>query len=502
MTARAAPETTPGVAVRGLSVRAGDRILVSDIDLEITAGVVVAVMGPSGAGKSTIAAAVAGVAIPGLVREGVVTPTPGCRIGYLPQDAAATLNPARRIGAALGELAIIHGRPPRGLRARRRWRAERVQQLLAQAAFPVDANHRRIWPRRFPFQFSGGQRTRLALAQVLACDPDVLVLDEPSTGLDTVSRRLIVKALDGLRSAGVAILLVTHDAHVAAELGDRVLVVRDGRICENPSSAADHVGSPAAVELAGPPATDPPVLGIGHLDVDLAGTAALRQVNLAVNPGELICLVGPSGSGKSTLVRAVAGLTPISGGSVCVDGATLPRLSRRTPGLLADVQYVPQEVRESFEPDRPVIDQVMRTAIRLRRQPADRARDDALRLLSRLGLDESVVSRLPQGLSGGQLRRAALARSVIAEPRILVCDEVTTGLEPELIALIVDVLDAERARRGAAIILATHDLRAVLPRCDRVVVLDEGRITDDLPTGRWDKSSPVLAELLAADGIS
>ena len=166
------------------------------------------------------------------------------------------------------------------------------------------------------------------------------------------------------------------------------------------------------------------------------------------------------------------------------------------------MQYVPQEVRESFEPDRPVIDQVMRTAIRLRRQPADRARDDALRLLSRLGLDESVVSRLPQGLSGGQLRRAALARSVIAEPRILVCDEVTTGLEPELIALIVDVLDAERARRGAAIILATHDLRAVLPRCDRVVVLDEGRITDDLPTGRWDKSSPVLAELLAADGIS
>ena len=95
-----------------------------------------------------------------------------------------------------------------------------------------------------------------------------------------------------------------------------------------------------------------------------------------------------------------------------------------------------------------------------------------------------------------------MARSVIAEPRILVCDEVTTGLEPELIALIVDVLDAERARRGAAIILATHDLRAVLPRCDRVVVLDEGRITDDLPTGRWDKSSPVLAELLAADGIS
>ncbi|AZG48076.1 Glutathione import ATP-binding protein GsiA [Gordonia insulae] len=376
---------------------------------------------------------------------------------------------------------------------------------MSEAAFPIDENHRHLWPRRFPFEFSGGQRTRLALAQLLATRPDVLVLDEPSTGLDTVSRHLLIEALVAVRDRGVAVLLVTHDEHIAGELGDVVHRVGDGRLLRGTSGSitrpvtAPHVSCGEKQTHTAPPEVG--VLVADRLELRMSRTQVLSDASFAVRRGEMVGLVGASGSGKTSLLRAIAGLTPVAGGSVALDGVSLPRLSRRSRATMADVQYVCQEVRASFEPDRPVLGQVARTAVRLRGVAPEAARAEAVQILERLDLSIEQARRHPDGLSGGQLRRIALARALIAHPRVLLCDEVTTGLEKPLAGLIIDTLDARCRDFGTTVILAGHDLRAMVDRVHRLIVLDRGEITDDLPVGDWARASPALLRLLAADGI-
>nr|WP_240945655.1 ATP-binding cassette domain-containing protein [Rhodococcus sp. HNM0569] len=234
----------------------------------------------------------------------------------------------------------------------------------------------------------------------------------------------------------------------------------------------------------------------------MSRSTVLQGVSLSARRSELVALVGPSGSGKTTLARAVTGLAPLSHGRITLDGRALPRLSRRPRATLADVQYVCQEVRASFEPDRPVVDQVLRTAVQLRGLSTAAARTEARAILRRLDIDGEQASRLPDALSGGQLRRVALARASIARPRVLLCDEVTTGLERPLAELILDEIDVLRREIGTAVVLIGHDLRALTGRADRLIVLGRGEVTDDLETGDWAHGSPGLHRLLAADGLS
>ncbi|GAC69166.1 ABC transporter ATP-binding protein [Gordonia soli] len=499
-------ERKPGrgcVRVRGLSVSAGDETIVAGIDLDVMAGRVLTLVGPSGAGKSTIAAAVAGVLPQHLRPGGSIAVDPGIRVAHLPQDAALTLNPARRIGASLGELVTIHGAPPRRWRRRRQWRSDNVDALLTRVGLPAETQNRRLWTRRFPSQFSGGQRTRLALAHVLATRPDVLVLDEPSNGLDAISRQRLIEALADLRDHGTALLLVTHDERIAAELGDDVISISDGRI-------RPHFAPGTGVRMPAPnrvcngntePENRAPTLAVDHLRVRIAGDDVLAGPSFSAASGELIGLVGASGSGKTTILRSIAGLVPIAGGTVEFDGVPLRRLARRSSSTMGDIQYVCQEVRASFEPDRPILHQVARTAIRLRGTAPQIAHAEAADILHDLGLSPDEIRRPPDGLSGGQLRRAALARALVARPRLLLCDEVTTGVEAGLADSLLRLL-ADRCRdAGMTLLVAGHDLRSLLARVDRLIVVDGGRVTDDLPAGEWSHASPTLRRLLAADGV-
>lgn len=523
----------PLLRVRDLRITAGKTVLVDGVDLDIRAGEIVTLFGPSGAGKTSLATALADSTAAGLTVSGRIDRRDGLRVGYLPQDAAATLNPARRIGTALTELdrlrARRHGLPRPG-RADRR---DRLAAILAAAAFTVDPDGLDALLRKYPFEFSGGERARLALAQVLTFDPGILVVDEPTVGLDPIARATLLSGLDGLRRAGTAIVLVTHDARAAETLSDRVLFVRNGRV----SAVGDLPRDPAPTERSGPPSaidsepprtarttaggrgsgrstrhgsrvdavtrSDPgpstaptgPVLRLREVSVSHRNSPTLTAIDLDLRHGELLGVIGRSGAGKSTIGRCIAGLVPPDRGEIRLGDQPLPPLRRRARAQIAAVQYVWQESAASFDPRRPVLDQVAATAVRLRGLRRADARDEALELLRALDLDAAQAHRHPAGLSGGQLQRAALARALTAHPRVLVCDEITTALDLALAQTILDHLDDYRQRTGAAILLITHDLPGLFARADRIAVVDGGRVTE---IGTPDEvRSPPVAPILA-----
>ncbi|GGF50434.1 ABC transporter ATP-binding protein [Marmoricola endophyticus] len=471
------------VAARGFTVRAGSATILHDVDLDLRAGRCTVLVGPSGAGKTTLARSVADALPASLTTSGRITDA-GTRAGYLPQDAAETLNPAHRIGSSLRELVRIHGARPPG-RSRRGWLQDEVTSALRHAGLDELLAEPGTPLRRFPTELSGGQRTRLALAHVLTTAPDLLVLDEPTTGLDTESAALVVDTLRGLVDEGVAALVVTHDRSVADRLADEVLEIRDGGV----RAAPVRLASAASPRLPRPPCIAAPALELRSLGVRARGRELVAQVDLRLQPGEALGLVGRSGAGKTTLARAAAGLLAPSEGSVHLLGHRVGTLARRSREQVASCQYVWQEATASFEPQLAVVDQVARTAVLLRRRPRAAAREEALAELGALGLSTAEVHRRPHELSGGQLRRAALARALLARPRVLLCDEVTSGLDPDTAATVLDRLEEHRARHDSALLLIGHDLAELRRRTHRVLTIDAGRVVaadDSRPTERED----------------
>ncbi|MFI1235967.1 ABC transporter ATP-binding protein [Nocardia salmonicida] len=489
----------PLIAVRGLQVTAGHTVLVDEVDLDVHAGEIVTLFGPSGAGKTTIATAIAGVAVAGNVVAGSIRyrgPRDSVRIGYLPQHAASTLNPARRIGTALAELARLRRRQlglPRTDRATLR---RHIADILTAAAFEVSDDALGPMLGKYPFQFSGGERARLALAQVLMSDPDVLVVDEPTVGLDPLGRATLLTGLARLRGADKAVVLVTHDTVAVDRVSDRTLFVRAGRLHDS----EQPVPSGASPERSAPPVS-PPVLRLRDITVSQRHSRVLHGVDLDLHRGEMVAMIGVSGAGKSTIGRTIAGLVTPDGGRVVLDGLPLGPLRRRSRAHIAAVQYVWQESASSFDPRRTVLDQVAATAVRLRGVDRATARDQARTLLQNLAIDAQQALRYPAGLSGGQLQRAALARALGAQPEVLVCDEITTALDAPLARRVLEHLDHYRHRTGAAVLVISHDLRSHLDRADRIVLVDAGQVIQTGPPSATPRPDvhPVLSEFLAAD---
>lgn len=390
-------------------------------------GTVTALVGPSGSGKTTTALR--------LVRS--------CdsRIGYLPQHPGSVLNPARRIGATLRELERLHGGD--------------AAAAFARVQLPLDRGQL----RRFPHQFSGGQRQRIALAQVLTTRPQVLVLDEPSTGLDPANRKRLADELGELVRDGLAILLLSHDLDLVRALADHVILLRDGEI--------EGEGPPSILEPRHVPRTTRPTPKSDLLVVAGVGTAYSPKVDFVLPERGRLGVVGPSGSGKTTLARCVAGLHERYSGTIRLGSEVLTH--KRTPLHRKRIQYVWQEVHASFDPRRTVLDQVARTAVRLRGTPESQARREALSTLERLGVAADTARRRPREVSGGELQRAALARALLAEPDVLVCDEITTALDDEATERVLRTL----SEADSALVWISHDLDVVAAVADHVVVLEE-----------------------------
>jgi peptide/nickel transport system ATP-binding protein len=507
----------PLAEITGLRIEVGGRAIVDGVDLRVLPGRLTALVGASGSGKTTTGLALLGEYPEGARVTGEVRLATADPVGYVPQHPAAVLNPARRINALLTDIARPQVRHlPR--RARRAAARDRVLRALDQAQLSDGA----VLLRRHPHQLSGGQQQRVVLAQALLLGARVVVADEPTTGQDALTKALVVEQLAAVAARGIAVVLLSHDLDVVRALADEVLVMREGRVVESGPTARvweapRHAWTrqllsarPCLPETGPTPRTDggtgpvegtpirvartaaAPVLRVRGLTArhrdGARGTGVTVHVGeLALYAGESLAVVGRSGSGKTTLARCLAGLHRDLDGEILLDGIPLPRSLRdRDRGRLAAVQYVFQDARASFDEHRPVRDQIARTAVRLRGLDAGAAEAEALTTARRLGLPAELVRRRPAGLSGGELQRAALARALLARPRVLLCDEITSGLDTVTRRGILDVLtglsgDTEGA--GPALVLITHDLDTAAV-AHRIAVMDAGHMVEQGPARR------------------
>ncbi|WP_405705962.1 ABC transporter ATP-binding protein [Streptomyces sp. NBC_00069] len=481
--------------VRDLRVEIGGRAIVDGVSLAAHAGRITVVIGPSGSGKTTTGLALLGEYPAGAMVGGAVH-TPAGPVGYIPQHPAAVLNPARRVGALLADIATRQG-------GNRRERRHRTEEALRLAQIPDPAGVL----RRFPHQLSGGQQQRVVLAQALLLGARVIVADEPTTGQDVLTKQGIVAELAAVAAQGIAVVLLSHDLDVVRELADEVVVMRDGRVVDRgPASfvledlVPEQPRSARAPRQRGPVRLESRDLSARHRTTRGA-VEVLSDVGVSVAAGECLALVGRSGSGKTTLGRCLAGLHRAYDGAVLLDGMPLPRsLRSRSRAELAAVQYVFQDAKAAFDEHRPVLEQAARSAVRLRgATPAD-AHRTAQRTLGEFGLSESLAGRRPGELSGGELQRAALARALLAEPQVLICDEITSGLDTATRTTILDALARLRERNELSLVFITHDLAAAAVLADRIAVLDAGRVVEDGPARQLIEmpQHPITKGLLSA----
>ncbi|WP_055714313.1 ABC transporter ATP-binding protein [Streptomyces torulosus] len=491
----------PLAEIEDLRVEVGGRVIVDGVGLRALPGRVTALVGASGSGKTTTGLALLGEFPAGARVTGRVHVAAGGPVGYVPQHPAAVLNPARRVSALLTDIARAQVRDlPRP--ARRAAARERVLRALADAQLPDGE----ALLRRYPHQLSGGQQQRVVLAQALLLGARVVVADEPTTGQDALTKSRVVDQLAAVAARGFAVVLLSHDLDVVRALADEIHVMRDGRIVESGPAqrvwrAPRHEWTrellrsrpplPDTTEPDGPEDPADPVLRVRnltarHRDGSRRGaTVAVRAPELTLYTGQCLAVVGRSGSGKTTLARCLAGLHRDHDGEVLLDGAPLPRSLRdRRREQLAAVQYVFQDARAAFDEHRPVLSQVARTAVRLRGADTGAAEVEALTTLARLGLPAELVRRRPAQLSGGELQRAALARALLARPRVLLCDEITSGLDTVTRRGILDVLTGLLdGDDDLSLVLITHDLDTAAV-AHRVAVLDDGQIVEQGPTHR------------------
>ncbi|MFC9291904.1 ABC transporter ATP-binding protein [Streptomyces sp. NPDC057052] len=485
-------DTAAAAEIRDLRVEIDGRAVVDGLSLRVPPGRVTALVGASGSGKTTTGLALLGEYPPGARVTGEVLRPADGPVGYVPQHPAAVLNPARRISALLHDIA--RSRVRHLPRAERRTAArELVLRALDDAQLPDGEE----LLRRHPHQLSGGQQQRVVLAQALLLGARVVVADEPTTGQDALTKERIVAHLAAVAARGIAVVLLSHDLDVVRALADEVLVMRAGRVVESGPAerlwrAPRHEWTRRLLDgnRARPPRdtgaeTARPVLTVRGLTAVHGATTVLRVPRLTLGAGECLAVVGRSGSGKTTLARCLAGLHRDRTGEILLDGTRLPHsLRRRDRDRLAAVQYVFQDARAAFDEFRPVLTQVARTAVRLRGTDERTADAEASATLARLGLPADLAHRPPGALSGGELQRAALARALLARPRVLVCDEITSGLDPVTRRGILDLLvGLVRDGDDLALVLVTHDLDTAR-LADRVAVLEAGELVEQGPARR------------------
>ncbi|MBC7271223.1 MAG: ABC transporter ATP-binding protein [Streptomyces sp.] len=480
----------PLVAVEKLTVTAAGRVVLDEVSLTVPEGAAVGLIGASGCGKTTTALAVLGHLREGMLRSSgtvrvrgdEVFPAPpwlrGRTVAYVPQDPGHALNPYRRVGAAL-----LDSLPEQPVR---RERPRAVAELLARVGLPTD----RDFARRYPHQLSGGQQQRIALGMALGRAPALLILDEPTTGLDPATKEGIVGELRRIHHSGTALLWISHDVDTLARSVDRVVTMAAGRVESDRPSAVRDGGrlrpvTPAAAPTgvpgdAGVARSGEPVLRARGITTGYSGARpVLSDVGLDVTPGECVAVLGVSGTGKTTLGRCLAGLHQPRAGTLSLDGTPVPwDARRRDRAQRAALQLVAQNPAEALHPRQTVRTALVRP-LRLLRGTTDRERlaaqvDDLLRTVR---LRPEHADRLPGELSGGERQRVALARALAAGPRVVVCDESTSALDPDTEAEILTVLDDARRELGLAVVLITHSLD-VAARADRVLTVADGRITE------------------------
>ncbi|GAA4717347.1 ABC transporter ATP-binding protein [Isoptericola chiayiensis] len=503
--------TPPVLSIDGLTVdfRTSDGTVVPavrDVSLDVGAGEIVAVVGESGSGKSVTAMSVLGLLPPNARTAGSIrlagtelvgadaarlASVRGRRVAMVFQDPFGSLDPVFTVGFQIRE--VLRRHRPEMSAAQRRSRAVDLLRL-------VDVPEPESRVRAYPHQLSGGQAQRVVIAMALACDPEVLIADEPTTALDVTVQREILDVLLRLRdTAGVAVLLITHDMGVVADVADRVVVMRHGAVVETqdvgplfatpratytrellaavPRLEAAHRPDPEAAEA---------VLTVEGLVVEYQRrrrtTRAVDGVDLHIASGSVLALVGESGSGKSTIGKAVTGLAPVHSGSVVVDGVDAVDSPRRTlRALRRRIGVVFQNPLGALDP-RHTIGEAVGEPLRVHRRMRGTALDRRVgELLDAVELPGPWAGRFPHELSGGQRQRVAIARAIALDPVLLVADEPTSALDVSVQATVLDLFRHIQRELRFACLFISHDLAVVDELADRVAVLHRGRLVETGP---------------------
>lgn len=501
----------PLVDIRGLHVSFNGVPVVHGVDLQLRAGQCLALVGESGSGKSVTARTLVGLTGAGAhmqaqrlafagqdlrqLDERAWQRLRGEHIGFVMQDALGSLDPLRRVGAEIEEPLLLHT----DLTAEQR--RLRVLELLRQVGVPEPE----VRARQYPWQLSGGLRQRALIASAIACQPRLLIADEPTTALDATVQAQILDLLEQLRERDNSLLMVSHDLAVVARLADWVAVMRHGVVVEQGSveqilqdpqdpytqrllsaARAVHFKRPAAPALAlmeNVVDEQPVVLEARGLSKAFAGPdGRLRQVlddvSLQLRAGQTLGVVGESGSGKSTLGRILLGLERPEQGSLQLAGQDwLALSSAQQRQARQGIQVVFQDPLASFDPRYTVL-RVLAEALAHAGVPRALQRTEAAALLERVQLPVGLLERRPLELSGGQRQRIAIARALAMKPRVLVLDEPVSALDVSVQARILALLAELKAELNLACLFISHDLGVVEQVSDHVLVMQGGRVVE------------------------
>jgi peptide/nickel transport system ATP-binding protein len=472
-----------------------DVVLVDNVSVAVLPGRVLGLIGESGAGKSTIGLSAmaygrGGVRLTGGeillggrdIREAgprALRDLRGKEVTYVAQSAAAAFNPAKRLMEQVIEASLLHG-------VMGREEAEaRAVDLFRKLGLPNPES----FGSRYPHQVSGGQLQRAMTAMALCPKPDLVIFDEPTTALDVTTQIDVLVAIKAaIQATGVAALYITHDLAVVAQVADDILVLRGGKKVEYGSTdqiinapredytkalvsvrSIDHHEKPEAAA----------VLSVAGITARYRGTNfdVLKNVTVDLPAGQTLAVVGESGSGKSTLARVITGLLPASKGKLTFAGRVLsPALAQRSKDDLRQLQMIYQMADTAMNPRQTVGTIIGRPLEFYFGLKGAAKRQRIQELLDQIEMGAGFADRYPAELSGGQKQRVCIARALAAKPKLIICDEVTSALDPLVADGILKLLLDLQAKEGVAYLFITHDLATVRAIADKIAVMYRGEV--------------------------